>query len=71
MMNTRSAIILGVFLVISGAIAGYLARSQYGRYQVVQREDNRIMVIDTATGRAWDSMPERSWVEYPQLPAGK
>ena len=67
-MNTKTVLILGAFILVSGTLAGFLARSPFGRYQAVQRENNRMMVIDTATGRTWDSMRDRSWVEYPPLP---
>lgn len=67
-MSTKATLILGVFILFAGILGGLLARSPLGRYQVLQRENNRMMVMDTETGRAWDNMPDRSWVEYPPLP---
>lgn len=69
-MNTKTAIILGVFLLLAGAVAGYLSRSPNGRYQMVNGGNGYpALVLDTATGRLWEYKMGGEWMERLKLPA--
>ena len=55
---------------------GFIAYSQYhaaqnGRYQAVQRENNRMMIIDTRTGKTWDHKPDGLIIEGSSISAQK
>jgi hypothetical protein len=59
-------------LVIFGFIAFTLCQaSQNGRYQTVLRENNRMMIIDTRTGKTWESLGDYRIIERPSIDTQK
>jgi hypothetical protein len=61
-------VLAGAMIAVSILCAALLLRTSSGRYQAVQRANNVIFVIDTATGRAWENAPGNRWSELPTLP---
>jgi len=50
------------FILAAAILAGFLALaygvSLNGRYSIVQRESNRMLLLDTRTGKFWDHHPD-------------
>jgi uncharacterized protein YxeA len=57
-MKTFSAIIIAVAIIIGSIVIAY-AMSINGRYNIVQRENNRMTLLDTRTDQFWDINPSR------------
>ena len=49
LISVAVAIIIGAFIISSSQ-----SLDQVGRFELVQRENNRMVLIDTKTGQFWD-----------------
>jgi hypothetical protein len=70
-MNQKSAAMLGVLILISALLisAAILFRKESGRYQLTHKEQNDLVVMDTARGRIWFfSSSDGKWRESAQRP---
>lgn len=52
-MKNQIGLICVAFAIIIGAII-ISASHETGRFEIVQRENNRMILIDTKTGQFWD-----------------
>lgn len=57
--------IVAALLLVALTIA---STANVGRYQLVQRENNLVMMVDTKTGQCWENNPDRSWSKLPDNP---
>ena len=70
-MNQKSATILGVLILISALLisAAIFFRKPAGRYQLTHKEQDDLVVVDTASGRIWFfSSSNGKWRESSQRP---
>ena len=70
-MNPKSAVTLGLFILISALIisAAILFRPVAGRYVLTHQEQNNLTVTDTTNGRIWIySASDGNWRESAQRP---
>lgn len=68
-MKTLEIRIISLLAVL---ILGFIAfaqwqASQNGRYQIVQRENNRMIIMDTRTGKIWESLGDYQILERPSI----
>src|SRR5437016_1672682 len=62
-MDTRSAGVLGICIIIAALVVALLPRSmnsETGRYQLVRSSGVNCFVLDTKTGRLWQRFVESS-----------
>ncbi len=70
-MNPKSAVTLGLFILISALIisAAILFRPVAGRYVLTHQDQKDFAVTDTTTGRMWFySASDGNWRESAQRP---
>jgi hypothetical protein len=67
---------LRILSILAISVVAYFAfalsrEAKNGRYQAVMRENNRIVILDTRTGKIWESLPTLEIVERPSIPIQK
>lgn len=64
-MSTRAAAIVGISVVLAARILALVSRPFPGRYQLLQRADDKYQVLfllDTQTGKVWQGKPKANTV---------